>query len=222
MGGKTMKALRAVRSVFTALVLVAGAGLVAAAPASAAPITCNLGTLCVWDQPAEAGGYPPANARKKALTPAYGACLSLQTTWDDGTTSRAQFYWDLIEYATLTKYESEDCSGDPLSVTDSNTAGTIIKPRSFRKDLKPDGCDRDKICFWENTDFTGAKSTVEWGNFCRDTGGIAARSVANNTGSTISLYQGSTCLGAAWLGDVQPGGRSTINNDKTVGRWNLA
>lgn len=219
-----MRGLRAVRAGMLALALAASTGLLASAPASAAPITCPENTLCVWDQPTEPDNSgPPASARKGTLDPvSSGTCKSLTLTWGGGSPSRAQYFWDKFDLTSLTFYSGDNCSGEVTATTYDGSYGNLGEARSFKTTYLPADCEAGKICFWQDTEFKGEKRTVDWANFCQNNGDFAARAVTNHSPYTITLYEGNYCLGANSIADLPPGKSVVFSGSTTVGRWKLA
>lgn len=214
-----------VRAGLVALVLAASTGLLASAPAGAAPITCADGSLCLWNKPTEPDNSgPPADAKSVDAkgVPAKDTCLPLTFTWSDGSRSRAQYFWSKLDYVTLAFFSGDDCSGEITDTASRGGYGNTGEARSVLLKPLPADCEAGKICFWENDNFTGEKLTVEWANFCQNNGNFIARSFTNKSPYTITLYEGSYCVGANSIIDVPSGAFIGLKGGKTIGRWKLA
>lgn len=202
--------MRAARVGAATLCLVAGVNALAAAPAAAA-VDCGTAQVCVTT-----GTDGTGQVKRFGATP--DTCVTLNQTWPDATTSDAKYITSTAS-TTVLAFASSDCSGFPGAAVDNsfstNTSGNV---RSWR--VLDAACKAGGMCFWANSNFTGTASGKPWGNFCQDTGGVSALSFWNRTNSTVSLYQGSYCLGANYLMDLPVGTFSYTST--AVGRWNLA
>ncbi|MFD4536509.1 peptidase inhibitor family I36 protein [Kitasatospora sp. NPDC058397] len=183
-----------------ALVTVAGTALLATPPANAAE-QCWGEDVCMWDQPDGQGQI------HRVSVPADGTCIPLDVTWADGTTSQAKTVHNAGS-GGLAGFESTDCSGKPLTLLGPNNYANVSRAHSVRVV----DCESGKVCFWENDNFSGSKSTADYADSCSPIGIDSAKTVWNRTSKAIGLYEGWACVGAGWKGDVPSGGWSSLNS----------
>ncbi|MGB3441823.1 MAG: peptidase inhibitor family I36 protein [Actinophytocola sp.] len=148
-----------------------------------------------------------------------GTCISRSNAWSDGLTSDAKSFENNLTVDALV-FTSGNCSGFPTGGKTAPKGSWNFEDdvRSFR--ILGADCVEGRICFWTNSNFTGTLKAKPWGNFCQDTGGIAAKTAWNRTGSSIDLYSGGTCLGASYVGSLPANQLAYTEN--SWGRWNLS
>jgi hypothetical protein len=189
------------------------APLGAAAPTKATAVadTCGATQFCL------SKGLDGTGQLHKFESSATDTCITLSNGWSDGTVADAKWFANNLTVDTLA-FPTGNCSGFPSGLAPTGSANLTGQFNSVR--IMGSDCKSGKICFWTNTNFTGTLKAQDWANFCQNTGGIAAKTVWNRTGSTINLYEGSFCLGAYWMGEV--GGGKFAYTESSWGRWNLA
>ncbi|MER5767343.1 peptidase inhibitor family I36 protein [Streptomyces sp. NPDC001985] len=182
------------------LVTVVGTALAAgpSATAAAAPEECGKGEFCLYET-SEGGQVQRLTGQVE------GDCIPTSMTLADGTVQRARMVTNRGDLRVV-RFNSDDCSGKsagslPLFGTSVEDGG----PKSFR----PIACAIDKICFWENENFSGTKVKLDYADSCSPIG-IEGRAVWNLDLRTVSTYEGWVCVGAGFRGNVALGGLGSL------------
>ncbi|MER6915024.1 peptidase inhibitor family I36 protein [Streptomyces sp. NPDC000594] len=185
------QAARGIRLAGVALVTIAGTALLATPSANAAE-QCWGEDVCLWD---EINGQGQIH---RVSTPADGTCIPLDNVvWPDGTTSRPKTIHNAGS-GGLQLYKSNDCSDKPRYLLGPNSFANGEGPGSARVV----DCASGKICFWENANFSGSRSSKDYADSCAPVGVDSAKAVWNRTGRSVGLYEGWLCVGAGWQRDV--------------------
>ncbi|MGW2543466.1 peptidase inhibitor family I36 protein [Kitasatospora sp. NPDC001574] len=150
------------------------------------------GKVCLWSESSFEGEF-----KYTSFTKPQGSCFGLEAHWPNETKSRIHSVKNQTDYQLEFFAEGAKCTGRPAKVLSAGQSDSGVSDSygSFR--LAP-VCDLDRLCLYENADYTGKVwiKTFSTGNVCYGgADGDGARSVYNNYGYTAQLYpSNSNCL----------------------------
>ncbi|WP_285499068.1 peptidase inhibitor family I36 protein [Actinokineospora sp. NBRC 105648] len=172
------------------MVLTSAAMLTSAALPAAAdpPPDCPDGNYCFWSQ----GSY---QGKTKARTLPANTCFTPEVTWPDGTSSRiGSVYNNRTERSQLEAFDNPDCAGASYARVRYQQGSPQVSGRVKSLRIAP-RCDVDRVCVYENADFTGAmwQVGVPYTNRCFHAEGMRGKAYYNATGYAATFFRSTLC-----------------------------